>query len=161
MSRFTDTPKSKLIFQMGILASLVMIVGIMSNKESLRWLFINPSAYDKTEGTILSSNIGGGGVWGAWRFDVTYKYMIGGQKFISNRVHFGYQAMSDRSYAQAYVDKYFVGKKVRVYYDPRDPSQSVLEPQVRWYMPLYFYIILLLIVLTLFGFSIKLRREGR
>ena len=146
---------------MGLLVSLVIIVGINSSKESLKWLFINPDTYHQTEGTILSSNIGGGGVWGSWRFDITYEYMIGEQKFISNRVNFGYQAMSDRSYAQGYVDKYFVGKKVIVFYDPNDPSISVLEPQVRWYTPFSFYIMLLLIALTLFGLSIKLYREKR
>ena len=159
MSSLANTQKSKLLFQMGLLGSLVIIVGIMSSKESLMWIFINPNAYHKTEGTILSSKIGGGGVWGAWRFDITYEYMVGDQKFISNSVHFGYQAMSDRSYAQGYIDKYFVGKRVGVYYDPGDPGKSVLEPQVRWYAPLYFYIMLLLIILTLFSLSIKLYRE--
>jgi len=161
MSGLANNEKSKLLFQMGLLASLVIIVGINSSKESLKWLFINPDTYHKTQGTILSSNIGGGGVWSSWRFDITYEYMIEDQKFVSNRVHFGYQAMSDRSYAQRYVDKYFAGKKVMVYYDPTDPSKSVLEPQVRWYTPFYFYIMLLLIALALFGLSIKLYREKR
>src|SRR5688500_6740099 len=107
MSNSSTIEKSKLLLEMGLLLMLLIIVSISSNPEPLTWLFVNPDNYLKTEGRILSSTVGARGIRGAWRFEITYEYTVGDQVFTSDRVHFGYQALSDRSYAEGYVDKYF------------------------------------------------------
>ena len=117
-SGLSNLEKSKLLLQMGLLFMLMIIVGTSGNPKSLTWLFTRSDNYLQREGRIISSKIGAGGAWGAWRFEISYEYKIGNQTFTSERVHFGYQALSDKSYAQGYVDKYFVGKKVVVFMIP-------------------------------------------
>ena len=51
-------------------------------------------------------------------------YTVAGTVFNSNRVAFG------SSDAQATVDRYRAGTTIRVYYDPQNPFEAVLDPGV-------------------------------
>ena len=55
---------------------------------------------------------------------ILYGYKVGNRSYTSNRICFG---PPDEG-AGELVKKYPVGKVVRVYYDPNDPGNSVLEP---------------------------------
>jgi hypothetical protein len=145
---------------MGLLFVLLIIMSLSSNPKPLAWLFTRSDNYLKAEGRIISSKISTGGVWGGWRFEIRYEYKIGSQTFTSDRVHFGYQSLREKSYAQAYIDKYFIGKKVTVFYDPSDPNKSVLEPQVKWHGFLYFLLLACLIPGVLFWLSIRFYRKS-
>lgn len=59
---------------------------------------------------------------------VVYTYEVSGQDYRSNRVHFGFEPpASIRSWVEAVAAPYPVGKRVNVYYDPKNPAESVLE----------------------------------
>lgn len=59
---------------------------------------------------------------------VVYTYEVGGQVYRNNRVHFGFEPpASIRSWVEAAAAPYPVGKRVNVYYDPKNPADSVLE----------------------------------
>ena len=57
--------------------------------------------------------------------NVEYQYVVNGYTFVSDTV--SYKAPGS-SYSRRTVRKYPVGKQVTVYYDPRNPRYSVLEP---------------------------------
>jgi hypothetical protein len=61
-------------------------------------------------------------------FTVRYRYRAGGKDYESHRVRFGGQAHTTRLQAEELTDKYPVGARVRVHYNPRKPSEAVLEP---------------------------------
>lgn len=153
MKRLSDNEWYKALFEIGLLLTLMIGFGIYSNIENLRWFFVDSKDYHQTSGEILSANVEAGGTYGSWRFAISYRYKVGNQEFVSNRVHFGYQAMADPSYALSYVQKYPAGKQVVVFYDENNPSNSVLEPQVKWNGLLDFYLLILLLPITIFGMS--------
>ena len=65
--------------------------------------------------------------------DVAYEYALDGKTFGGNRVWFGDDARSsDPTAWRRAVDRYPVGSGVKVYYDPDDPQESVLEPGLTW-----------------------------
>ena len=125
----------------------------------MKWIFTDHSNYQTTPGTILSSRVVYKGATGGWRFLITYEYSVDGEAFTSDRVHYGYQALSNKSYAQNYVENYSTGKTVTVYYNPIVPRMSVLEPNVKWYGDLYFVGLTLIIDLILFTGSYRLLRK--
>ncbi len=148
----TKKSKHRILFELGISLLVLTFYGIYANFDSERWLFFDSNKYQKTNGQITSSSIGMNGTRGGWKFYIQYEYYIKDVRLVSERVHFGYQATDYRSYAQGYVDKYPVGKNVVVYYNPDNPKEAVLEPQVKWFGQLYidiFGITLSVILLSL------------
>jgi hypothetical protein len=65
--------------------------------------------------------------------NVGYDYQVDGQKLLGDTVWFGGNFSSSSSgLARQTVDRYPVGKQVRVSYDPAHPEVSVLEPGAFW-----------------------------
>jgi hypothetical protein len=65
--------------------------------------------------------------------NVGYDYEVDGEKRMGDTVWFGGNFSSSNSgLARETVDKYPAGSQVRVYYNPEDPDQSVLEPGAFW-----------------------------
>ena len=61
--------------------------------------------------------------------DVRYFYFVEGKQYQSERVYFGSDvSSSNRRRHQETVDRYPVGSRVTVYYDPDNPATGVLEP---------------------------------
>ncbi len=60
---------------------------------------------------------------------VNYSYEALGQKLTGKRIAYKNMISTTQKYAQTAIDAYPVGKTVTVYYDPRNPSDSVLERQ--------------------------------
>jgi len=61
--------------------------------------------------------------------DVSYEYTVDGRRFLSDRVRFGGpRDFASARGATAYADRYQIGGKILVRYDPQSPDQSVLEP---------------------------------
>lgn len=73
-------------------------------------------------GRILKSELNGGRKSSS--HNVEYQYVVNGYTFVSDTV--SYKAPGS-SYSRRIVRKYPAGKKVTVYYDPRNPRYSVLE----------------------------------
>ncbi len=59
---------------------------------------------------------------------VTYQYDVLGHQYRSDRVSFGFRVGSgNRAQAQAVADRYIAGNQIRVYYNPNNPGEAVLE----------------------------------
>ena len=72
---------------------------------------------------------------------VRYKYSVSDRAFAGERICFGLDRMfAGYKFAQRYTQRYPVGSPVAVYYDPDQPSQSVLEPGItkRAFIPMAF-----------------------
>ena len=62
--------------------------------------------------------------------DVLYRYEVLGKKYKNNRISFE-RSFKDRAIANGFIEKYSKGKTVAVFYNPGNPSQSVLEPGIK------------------------------
>lgn len=58
------------------------------------------------------------------RIHVFYEYRVNGVTYKNSRVNF----RDDKASKRKIRDQYNVGDKLKVYYEPDDPEQSVLEP---------------------------------
>lgn len=92
------------------------------------------SGWPTARGVILTSEVREVG-WSedtsGWCPELSYEYPVAGRKYVSHNVELQDICISNLgSYARRVVERYPAGKKVEVYYDPRDPSRAVLEPGV-------------------------------
>ena len=76
---------------------------------------------------------------------VTYAYIVEGSNYEGNTVGFGTMSHNERSDAQEELKSYPKGKTIEVYYDPENPSDSVLKKGVFW--PMYIMISIMIIIL--------------
>ena len=63
---------------------------------------------------------------GSYSASITYDYQVAGVHYPGTRLAFG-EMSSSSGYAQGILDRFPVGKKVRVYYSPDVPQLAVLE----------------------------------
>src|SRR5271165_4714667 len=94
-------------------------------RQSLQW----PS----TDGEIAhsatlyeTSRSTSGGVTGAYKADVSYRYQVSGKDYSSSTITL-LDVTSTAGRAQGIVDRYPDKSKVQVFYNPTDPSESILE----------------------------------
>jgi len=59
---------------------------------------------------------------------ISYRFTVGGGSYVGSRVRFADTTGSNRSSQEALIAPYPVGANVKVYYDPKNPKVSVLEP---------------------------------
>ena len=85
--------------------------------------------------------------------DIQYRYVIEEEEYCSNRVFYGNNIGKNLPFSsKALVNKYVKGKKVIVYYNPRNPNESVLETGVHAvvYRALFTGILFLLLSVIMF-----------
>ena len=63
-----------------------------------------------------------------YKADIAYRYKVNGANYSSSKVAFLDLASSSTGRAQSIVERYPDKSKVDVYYNPADPSESILEP---------------------------------
>ena len=76
---------------------------------------------------------------------VKYSYTVEGSNYEGNTVGFGTMSHNERSDAQEELKSYPKGKTIDVYYDPENPSDSVLNKGVFW--PMYIVVVVMVIML--------------
>ena len=76
---------------------------------------------------------------------VKYSYNVEGSNYEGNSVGFGTMSHNEISDAQKELKSYPIGKTIDVYYDPENPSDSVLNKGVFW--PMYIVIVVMVIML--------------
>lgn len=91
-------------------------------------------AWPSVQGVILTSEVREVG-WSedtsGWCPELSYEYPVAGRKYVSHNVELQDICISNLgSFARRVVERYPAGKRVEVYYDPRDPARAVLEPGV-------------------------------
>ena len=62
---------------------------------------------------------------------VTYEFYINWKRYEGNRIAFGDNNTESSFSAQRIVDRYPVGKEVKVYYKPDNPHTCLLEPGLK------------------------------
>lgn len=90
------------------------------------------TSYDSVEGEIIKSEKGSysSSNVGYSYPTVEYKFTIKGTEYTSERIQIGSQSMAttDHDWTEEFLEKYPLGQKVIVYYDPRNPEKrSILE----------------------------------
>jgi hypothetical protein len=96
-----------------------------------RALFRNrEESWKAVEGTVTQSVIeeDRGGESTTFRARIEYTYRVGHITFIGDRVAPLQRLIRTRWAAEQLVGRYGLGRNIKVYFNPRNPGQSVLEP---------------------------------
>ncbi len=107
--------------------------------ESLWW----PTAPARVTASGVSTDVSNAGRW--WQPELTYDYEINGQSYQSSTVRFVMPPFYREEPAREIQSEYPEGTLTRAAYNPRNPSQSVLQPGVpsglwwRGLLPLFFW----------------------
>jgi len=133
-------PMIKLVLMGYIVPYVFFIVGSLIVYSGMRTYF-NASAstdWPQTLGVVTSSAVredhssDPDGV--TYHADVVCEYILDGEKHSTDVVHFGERGASWSSHAENIVERYPVGKRVQVFYDPSDHENAVLEPGTSFMM---------------------------
>ena len=88
------------------------------------------AGWPAAEGVVTASRMWGGRWNNSARNSRTaYEFEVGGRLYASDRVCFG--TLQSDAEKRAQVERFPVGRRVEVFYDPADPARSVLEPGVQ------------------------------
>lgn len=120
------TPLAILGFYLALFGSLFLLGSEALEVRQAR----RSQAWPVTEGTVLRSEVVVERVQADDDFhaEVTYRYRLNGREYQGDRIGFGFELSDRLDSAEAIVARYPAGSSILVYYDPADPSQSVLEP---------------------------------
>ena len=112
-------------------------VGLVLILGSLHFLpeILHSKTWSKTQGKIVTSEVAKREIdtYTPFRYaKVIYNYTVNGTEFNSDRLTFGVQEIRDSGehWIKQTLDKYPLGKVVDVYYNPRNPSKSVLDKRM-------------------------------
>ena len=117
---------------LAIMGVVWSILGIVRGARTRRW--------DVARGTITRDGLdektysGRYGLRSWYRAVIWYTFEVGGKSWTGHRVIVSDTADDLYSFrqAEARFDRYPSGTSVNVYFDPSDPSQSVLVPGIPW-----------------------------
>lgn len=154
------TGKSAVKVGKGCLLAILLFIALMaamaaldgwsrykSGKASQNW----PS----TEGVILASEVKtdlgkSDDVEPKYKAAVNYRYAVEGYEYTGERVSFSGQTFLKKGKADSLVTRYNKGKRVKVYYDPKTPHVSVLEPGTASGPPFISIILVFIVLFFLF-----------
>ncbi len=64
--------------------------------------------------------------------NLDYLYMVGDKILEGHRLNSGWRCFASEDFVKKILERYPVGKKVEVYYNPARPEVSLLEPGLSW-----------------------------
>jgi Protein of unknown function (DUF3592) len=104
-----------------------LLLGLLAAAASiwLRNMNLKAASWPGIEGEITHSGLDFDPTDGSRSVHITYRFVLGNREFTSNQITYGLIENS-LSAKQNLVDTYPVGRIVRIYYDPGDPSCAVL-----------------------------------
>jgi hypothetical protein len=116
-----------------IVIPIFFLVGLYTFGYGLNqlWLGIKSWNWPCVSGTIMRSRLevsqdSEGDV--TYRAKVKYQYWVYGSSYTSSKIFFGDSLSSSKGAPNRRVEKFEVGKCVRVYFYPSNPRIAVLEP---------------------------------
>lgn len=121
-----------IFFIVGLILVLAQIKGILKSGTSKAW----PTIHGKVLRSRVhisrsrsSSTNRNSGLSVSYRPDIEFVYKIDGIEYHSKRPYYGSNIGSSFKYKRSkdLVDKYPVGKEVKVYYNPGNPKEAILE----------------------------------
>ncbi len=113
----------KFYLTMGLLCSICVLTldgmlgwGLLSQQRS--WSFV-PTTGSVTQWDVVNRFVSKSGF--SFRADVSYRYQVDGKTYNGNRIRYNFNPHTDIDSLQQTVDG-----EVKVYYNPRHPTQSLL-----------------------------------
>lgn len=97
--------------------------------------------WPSVQGTIITSKVtpmNSGQSGYSYKPDITYKFKINETEIDGNKLRFGEKSYPKSGTAQGIVKKFQPGEEYPVYYDPKDPSNAILQPGIHgsaWLIP--------------------------
>ncbi len=92
--------------------------------------------WQESEAEVLSTHIQSQGIPGkhgrCYETSVSYRYAADGTSYESDRVSFDPAYLNTYEKTLGLAARYPQGAKIRIFYNPRHPEESVLEPGVHW-----------------------------
>ena len=111
-----------------IIAAILWLIGILISDVPT---MIVSLGWPTTEGTVISHRLVAhqykeydGDLYTDIDVYIRYQYEVLGKTYASNAIN----AISSPYYPYSYADSYPEGASVNVYYNPKDPSEALLEP---------------------------------
>jgi hypothetical protein len=141
------------LFWGGIGMLAISLWGVLSNWHDIKGSYLSDLAsFSSAEGRIVSSSTYTSKQKRTtyYHYSIEYEFAVDGKSYRSDEITFDNNYSINQEFAQIYINKYPVGKNVTVYYDPHDPSFSVLEPEEKGYAAAeLLFLIISLVVLVL------------
>lgn len=115
----------------GIMLFSVVDSTVNKGRESENWHettgIITSSKLEIEENTEYDPETDYTDTYYTYKPKIEYRYSADGVNYSGNRISFEIVSVTDYEWAQSKVDLYYEGKNVTVYYNPDNPSESVLE----------------------------------
>ena len=119
---------------------IVYIIYIYKSKVSLFWSITEGQIIENRKESALDGDTP------SVRLVIKYKYHVEDIEYISNRIFFSsYYGLEKNKYYK----KYFLGKKVMVFYNPKKHNESVLENGLKNTLHLFLIESLFILVIAL------------
>ena len=84
--------------------------------------------WPRASGTVIASVVEKSpGHWWRYRAALQYNYRVGGKNYESSRIFWGGNE-GGQKHMSSVVETYPAGGSVRVFYDPKNPAEAVLDP---------------------------------
>ncbi len=64
--------------------------------------------------------------------ELDYIYLVGDKIYDGHRLNAGWHCFGSQSMVEDVIARYPTGKQVKVYYNPKNPASSMLEPGLDW-----------------------------
>jgi Protein of unknown function (DUF3592) len=124
----TNQVTSLICFAVGGVSAAFFFWSLLRQNAIRRWSF--------TQGKVLESrlNITSGDSFEPY---VRYSYAVQGKSFTNDKISPVNYLTEDENAAKKAIAPYWIGSAVNVYYDPNDPSRSVLEPRNSFWIHLF------------------------
>jgi Protein of unknown function (DUF3592) len=123
---------------MGVCLALTMLHRLVKGFQSRRWVAIQGEVVSYS---ILQGNHGYASALTYYAPHISYKYMINGSEYYSNNFshRFGQAEYPNEARCSSYNEaikfvlaRYPIRSAIKVFYNPKDPKQSVLKPGITW-----------------------------
>jgi len=149
-----------LVGKFPVVAHFIVVAAVLIIIFGIRYYILATTCSDWSEGTgeIIESKV-------ARTFSekpehryiskVKYKYVVNGKSYIGKRITFQREHIYSQHSVDFIIDKYPVGKIVKVYYSPNNPRNVVLERgySKKVYFAPIFGVVLLLLATVLYLFK--------
>lgn len=138
-----------------LIALIFLLTGILFTAICLHFMKLAGDSYNwnTTEGEVTESSVRITTSKNGKQYQaiISYKYKAHGEEYTSKRVYFGSNIQSSsKKRAEKLTEKYPVGARVKVYYDPVKNSRAVIEPGAKWELKFFLIFSALFVLAPLF-----------
>lgn len=122
-----------------IAVSVFMVVGVILIITGVYYLnaSLKTAKWPSTDGKILTSKIAlyysgsGRNKSSSYNLEISYAYAVDGQGYTGRKISMVDFGTGFKGYLKNLQNKYCIGTNVKVFYNPQDPENAVLEPGIK------------------------------